>query len=359
MRILALLTDAWGTEGGIAQFNRDLLRAFGAMASQAEVTVVTLYGREPDRALPRLHALCAHGSRVRFVWHAWRALRGQRRWDWIFCGHLNFVVLARALARHADTRMWLMLHGIDAWNRPSIARARAAEHAALVTAVSRYTRGRFLEWAKIAPERVRVLPNTVGERFEPGPPSEALVRRLGVHGKRVLLTLGRLASEERAKGHDRVIESLPTLRQQFPDLVYLIAGDGPDRARLERLARDLQVEDIVVFAGRIAREDIVALHRLAELFVMPSVGEGFGIVFIEAMASGVPALGSDRDGSRDALREGALGHCANIRDLPRAIAAGLSDTVRGTELAARVRASFGRTQFNQHIAALCATARDD
>jgi phosphatidylinositol alpha-1,6-mannosyltransferase len=357
MRILALLTDAWGTEGGIAQFNRDVLRAFGAMPQQAHVEVVTLYGRAPEQTQTRLRTRCAHGSRARFVWHAWRATRTAAHWDWIFCGHINFVVLARALARRAKARFWLMLHGVDAWNRPRVARARASECADLVTAVSRFTRARFLEWAKMAPERVRVLPNTVGERFEPGAPSPELAQRLGVQGKRVLLTLGRLASEERAKGHDRVIEAMPALRQQLPNLIYLIAGEGPDRVRLERLTHEHGVADSVIFAGRIAREDVVALHRLADLFVMPSVGEGFGIVFLEAMACGVPALGSDRDGSQDALRDGALGHCANFRELPAAIAAGLQDKVRGTELAARVRASFGRALFEQHVAALCAAAR--
>ena len=59
MRVLALLTDAWGTEGGIAQFNRDVLRAFGAMPELMEIEVVTLFGREPDQPMPRMRVRCA------------------------------------------------------------------------------------------------------------------------------------------------------------------------------------------------------------------------------------------------------------------------------------------------------------
>lgn len=109
---------------------------------------------------------------------------------------------------------------------------------------------------------------------------------------------------ERYKGHDRVLEVIPSLLERFPNLVYVIAGDGDDRLRLEKLAKDLGVHAAVRFTGRIDNNDLPDLYRMADVFVMPSTGEGFGIVFLEAMACGVPAVGSDSDGSIDALGEG-------------------------------------------------------
>jgi glycosyltransferase involved in cell wall biosynthesis len=123
-----------------------------------------------------------------------------------------------------------------------------------------------------------------------------------------MLTLGRLASDERYKGVDEVIDAMPRLLRQSPDLRYLIVGDGSDRARLEAKARAHGLSDYVIFAGRIAEAEKVAHYNLADLYVMPSYGEGFGIALIEAAACGIPVVGSAIDGSREALLDGQLGH---------------------------------------------------
>jgi glycosyltransferase involved in cell wall biosynthesis len=100
---------------------------------------------------------------------------------------------------------------------------------------------------------------------------------------------------------------MPRLLRQLPDLRYLIVGDGSDRARLEAKVRALCLSDYVIFAGRIAEAEKVAHYNLANVYVMPSYGEGFGIALIEAAACGIPVVGSSVDGSRDALLDGQLG----------------------------------------------------
>jgi len=92
------------------------------------------------------------------------------------------------------------------------------------------------------------------------------------------MTFGRLAGLDRQKGFDEVLEVLTELLKSHPDLVYLIVGDGPDRQRLQAKAQALGVSAAVVFAGRIAEDEKVDHYRLADLYVMPSRGEGFGIV---------------------------------------------------------------------------------
>ncbi len=100
---------------------------------------------------------------------------------------------------------------------------------------------------------------------------------------------------------------LPSLAERIPGIAYLIVGDGDDRARLEAKAACLGVADRVVLAGFIPETAKADHYRLADAYVMPGWGEGFGIVYLEAMACGLPVLGSKLDGSREALREGDLG----------------------------------------------------
>jgi len=90
-------------------------------------------------------------------------------------------------------------------------------------------------------------------------------------------------------------------------LKYLVAGDGDDRPRLESKVRSLGLAERVIFTGMVNERDKADHFRLADAFVMPGRGEGFGFVFLEALACGVPAVGSQLDGSREALRDGLLG----------------------------------------------------
>ena len=116
-----------------------------------------------------------------------------------------------------------------------------------------------------------------------------------------------MAACEKYKGVDEVIDVMPRLLRQVPDLRYLIVGDGSDRVRLEAKVRAHGLSKYVIFAGRIAEAEKVAHYNLADVYVMPSRGEGFGIALIEAAACGVPVVGSSVDGSRDALLDGQLG----------------------------------------------------
>jgi phosphatidylinositol alpha-1,6-mannosyltransferase len=130
----------------------------------------------------------------------------------------------------------------------------------------------------------------------------------------VLLTVSRISNEERYKGHDRVLAVLPDLLRSFPDLVYVVAGDGNGRELLQRFAREQGLEHHVRFIGRVSDADLPDLYRAADVFVMPSTGEGFGIVFLEAMRSGLGVVGGNGDGSMDPLRDGAAGYAVSCDD---------------------------------------------
>jgi phosphatidylinositol alpha-1,6-mannosyltransferase len=269
----------------------------------------------------------------------------------IFCGHLFMAPLAAVIAQVLRVPLWVQVHGIEAWRELSALHRRSVQTATIVTSVSRYTRRRLLEWVGIDPARVKVLPNSVDPQYHPGPKPSYLLVRHAADGKKVLMTVSRLASSERYKGHDRVIRTLPRLLLQHPDTIYLIVGDGDDRPRLESLAVECGVVENVQFAGLVPPEALPDYFRLADVFVMPSTGEGFGIVFLEAMATGVRVIGGNQDGSADPLADGELG-CAvnpdNEQELVSAICAALSTDSANVDRASR----FSQQAFAEHLQAL-------
>ncbi|HJU15266.1 MAG TPA: glycosyltransferase family 4 protein [Stellaceae bacterium] len=347
--LLALVTDAFGGHGGIAQYNRDFL---GALAQGGTVSSIAVLPRHaPERfVLPATirQKPARPGRLVYSVTALLTALR--RRIDIVFCGHLYMAPLAWLIAHLKGAKLVVQMHGIEAWPRPSRLRRAAAEAADLVLCASRYTRACILDWAAIAPERVVLIPSTVLDEFTPGDGS-ALRAALGIEGKRVLLTVGRMDSRERYKGHDRVIAAIPDLVRRGHDVVYMIIGQGDDRARLERLAWETGVAERVRFLGAVGTERLAEAYRMANLFVMPSTGEGFGIVFLEAMASGTPALGLDIAGARDALAGGELGATVSEGDdLTAAIARLLAEPKPDPDALSRaVRARFGRAIFRAQL----------
>jgi glycosyltransferase involved in cell wall biosynthesis len=314
----ALLTDAYGGVGGIAKFNRDLLAALVCMPEvHAVVALPRLIQRQPEPAPDKVHLdLAAARGKRSYVLRAIRLGLTSRRLDLLICGHINLLPLAWVVSRVQRCPLVLIVHGIEAWqpHRSPLVRALVARTDAVV-AVSRYTVERMRAWSGVEEARYRILPNCVDlERFAPRPRNTALSRRYGLDGRRVLLTVGRLAGQEQYKGFDEVLEVLPRLVQELPDVVYVIVGEGDDRERLQAKARAFGVAERVVFTGFVGEEEKIDLYNLADAYVMPSQGEGFGIVYLEAMACGTPTIGSRLDGSRDALRDGALGQLVDPRD---------------------------------------------
>ena len=170
------------------------------------------------------------------------------------------------------------------------------------------------------------------------------------------MTISRLSAGEQYKGHDRVIRLLPRLAAEFPDIAYVIGGDGDDRGRLETLATGQGVAHLCRFIGHIPDEEIVEHYRMADVLVMPSTGEGFGIVFLEAMACGTPAIGLDVDGSVDPLERNPIGYAVSETTLHRCIAQLLART-REKKLSNGPRATeiFTVPAFTQHVSALMQT----
>jgi glycosyltransferase involved in cell wall biosynthesis len=140
------------------------------------------------------------------------------------------------------------------------------------------------------------------------------------------MTLGRMDSRERAKGFDELIELMPRLKSERRDIALLLAGEGDDRPRLQVKVRELGLQNDVVFTGFVPESLKADYFRLADAFAMASTWEGFGIVLLEALACGVPVVGSTLDGTREALLEGRLGAVVDPGD-PAALATAILSAV--------------------------------
>ena len=317
LRILLLTTDAYGGHGGIALYNRDIVDALAAMPDVAEIVVIPrTMPLEPVGIPGKVRFIAgAVGRKWRFVGAALAAAASQP-FDLVICGHIHLLSLAGLVNLKLRAPLVLMAYGIDVWQPPSRWARQWLPAVHAIWSISAITTERMNQWARLPATRYVQLPNAIHlDRYGMAPRRTDLQARHGLVGARVIMTLARLPEKERYKGIDEVLKTFPALLQDIPNLKYLVAGDGNDRARLEQKARTMGIAEHIIFAGMIPEADKADYFRLADAFVMPGRGEGFGFVFLEALACGVPVVGSQLDGSREALRDGLLGELANPADL--------------------------------------------
>jgi len=220
-------------------------------------------------------------------------------------------------------------------------RRQALRRADRILAGSEFTAGLVRELG-VEPGRITVTRyGTDPARFCPRDAS-ALRERLGLAGRPVLLTISRLVAR---KGIDAVLAALPGVRRAVPGVAYVVAGDGPERGRLEAEARAQGVADAVHFVGAVEDDELPVWYSLGDVFVMPSRSEapdveGFGIVYLEAGACERPVVALRSGGVPDAVADGVSGLLVEP-DEPQELAARLSelllDPARAAELGRRGR----------------------
>ncbi|MBD2230099.1 glycosyltransferase [Phormidium tenue] len=254
----------------------------------------------------------------------------QQRPGLIVCGHLNFAPVAYLLYRFLGVPYWILVYGVDAWNIEDSFRCRALRAARKVISISGYTRDRLIQEQDLPPKNISLLPVTFNtNRFQIKPKPSYLLTRHGLKTSQpVILTVARLADDEQYKGYDQVIRAIPLIRQKLPDIHYVLVGKGSDRPRIEQLIEFLGLKDHVTLAGFVPDEEICDYYNLCDVFIMPSKGEGFGIVYLEALACGKPTVGGNQDGAIDALCSGELGILVNP-DNTEEIAATLVEILQG------------------------------
>jgi len=361
------LPDITATAGGIQRYSRFLLEALLDVWPEQRYEVFLKNDQRHPTGLGgvRLHATGRLPRRLRSPGFAAqiasRALVDRPRL--VIVGHLNFAVVSDWLDRYFGVPSWIVTYGIEAWGVERPALRRALARASCVVSISRYTAQRLILEQGLDPERLAILPCTFDpDLFQPRERSPRLLASLGLLPEQpILLTVARLAGRDRYKGYDLVFSALPGILAEIPDVHYVLVGEGDDRARIERRVRELGIERHVTLAGFVPDDELADYYNLCSLFAMPSKREGFGIVYLEAMACGKPSIAGNRDGARDALADGELGVLVDPDDAS-AFGAAAVEVLSGRhpnrvvydsgELRRQVVERFGPASFRRRLEAI-------
>jgi phosphatidyl-myo-inositol dimannoside synthase len=314
--------------GGVQAYTATLVRALRGICGEENVLLISLPA--PRTAGASSSARLSLSDKASFFWHAVReAARLRPRLT--VCTHVGLAPVGHFTSKILGGDAWVSAHGIEVWGRLSPVKRHAFRTANKILAVSAFTRERIIQRHGISAASAIVLPNALDGELLTIAPDTRKIAPLRLDAKRPILTVGRLAAAERYKGHDDLLRALPAVLARFPDVVYLIAGDGDDRARLEQVARDSGVANAVHFLGSLNRAELAASYNSCEVFAMPSrtvlddaapKGEGFGIAFLEAMSFARPVIGPDRGAPAEFIRHGETGLLVDPEN-PAAIAASI------------------------------------
>ncbi|WP_166355272.1 glycosyltransferase family 4 protein [Phytoactinopolyspora limicola] len=239
-------------------------------------------------------------------------------------------LLAARLRQAGADRIVGLTHGHETWwaRVPAARRAlrRVGDTCDVLTYVSEFCRRRIMNAlsTEAADRMVRLAPGVDVDVFRPGAGGDHLRERLGIGAQRpVLLSVSRFVAR---KGQDTLIRAMPHILSTVPDALLVLVGDGPNRMRLQRLARDYHVTDNVLFAGAVPWSQAPEWFDAADVFAMPCrtrLGglepEALGIVFLEAQAAGLPVLVGDSGGAPETVRHGETGYVVDPLD-PVAVA---------------------------------------
>ncbi len=299
---------------------------------------------------PELHRMTLAGrefvftgcerSKGRFTVTAVKAAR--RKAKLVLAAHPNLAPVVQAM-RIVAPRMKSIVcaHGADVWEPLGLLQRLALRHSNLVLAPSKDTAEHVATEQGVPEERIRVLPWGLDPQFEAliSPGSHPVLPENFPSG-RVILSVGRWLAAERYKGMDTLITALPRLLTQRPEVQLVLVGSGDDRAWLEDLAEQTGVNRHVHFLTGLTYSEIAACYAACEIFAMPSGGEGFGLVYLEAMACGKPVIGGLHGGAPEVIQDGVTGYLVPHGDpiqLATSLETLLADPVHAKEMGARAK----------------------
>jgi len=267
---------------------------------------------------PELHRMSVGGrefvftgcerGKGRLVAASLRAAR--RKAKLVVAAHPNLATVAQCLRLAAPRiKSLVCTHGIEVWEPLPSLRRFALRRAHLVLAPSRYTADHVTSDQNVVRERIRVLPWALDPQFEAHAVAASQMALPGEFPKgRVILSVGRWLATERYKGMDTLITALPRLLTPWPELQLVLAGQGDDREWLEDLAEKNGVRRHVHFLSGLTPAQLAACYAACEIFALPSSGEGFGMVYLEAMSCGKPVIGGAHGGAPEVIEDGVTGY---------------------------------------------------
>ena len=234
--------------------------------------------------------------------------------DVVLISHINLLLVGWLIKKvHPSVKIILLAHGIEIWGELNPLRKRMLPHCDQILCVSQFTADKINAKHILPSTKVNVLNNCI-DPYLPLPGlnynDKQLREKYNIKSDdTVLMTLTRLSVRDRYKGYDVVLQAMVTLSQKNKQIKYLLAGgySNAEKIFIDELVKEYGLTDNVILAGYIPEDELTAHFTMADMYVMPSTKEGFGIVFIEAMYYGLPVIAGNKDGSTDALLDGQLG----------------------------------------------------
>jgi asparagine synthase (glutamine-hydrolysing) len=316
---LFMYLSAFGGTGGIEKVNRLIVQTLQkeeAVGKTANQPLGLAYGLHDSHVDDRYgKAYLTRGFAGRRLLFLWRVLAEAKRYQRVIVGHLNLAPAVWLMKlRNPRLHVVVLTHGIESWQAQRFFKKWMLQKADQVISVSEFTRQQLICNSKVDSAKIAVLPNALDAFFKQpdlAKNTAYLKKRYGIGSEQVvLLTVARMSSLEQYKGYDAVLEALGRLDNKTKQqITYILAGryDTGEYRRIADLIAKYQLQDQVQLPGFIEEDELRDHYQLADLFLMPSKMEGFGIVLIEAFASGTPVIAGCSDGSAEALRFGELG----------------------------------------------------
>lgn len=206
-----------------------------------------------------------------------------------------------------------------------------------IIANSEYTKKLLLNIG-VLHQKISIVNPGISRRFFNAPKSiNNIKNQYSLSNRKILLSVGRLTKR---KGHDKVLSALPVLTRIFPDLLYVIAGDGPEKEALIYLTKKAKLANHVLFTGEVEDQIINALYWSCDVFIianrdLPKDVEGFGMVFLEAGAAQKPVIGGGSGGAVEAIQDQVTGFLINPEH-PHEIVECIQDLLNQPDLAANM-----------------------
>lgn len=259
-----------------------------------------------------------------------------------FHPHLSPVVAASRLLS-PRSRTIVFTHGIEVWTPLPPLRKLTLRQSDLAIAPSEYTRQHLIEEQGVPPQKTRKLRWSLGPEFSPDAfPCATLNAPEGFPPGRVILTVGRWDAREAYKGVDHLILAMPAVLAAAPDVQLVAIGGGTDLPRLTQLAQEQNVASHVHFMQPMPPDALVSAYAACEIFALPSKGEGFGLVFLEAMSQGKPVIGGAHGGTPEIIEDGTSGYLVSYGDVTA-----LTERLIGLLQDDRRRCEMGRAAFER------------
>lgn len=318
---LFLTLKVFAATGGIEKVCRVAGKALfeNSITSNSRVEIFSMYDNKKDaynnNYFPNEIFKGFNEQKIKFILSS---IWNSRKADTIIISHINLLVVGWIIKLLMPTKkLVLYAHGIEVWGKLNKFRKFMIERCDIIIPVSKFTSQKLIEVNGVVNKKCKVLNNCLDPFLSSGKEiknSEEIRKKYGFKNDDIVLfTLTRLSSKERYKGYDKVISALHLLKNKYNNVKYLIAGsyDLEEKNYIDELSNHYGLKDDIIITGFIPDDELVSHFTMADIYVMPSMKEGFGIVFIEAMNYGLPVIAGNKDGSVDALLNGEMGILVN------------------------------------------------